>query len=438
MRRDDIENDILTISEIQYVGEAIALYLPLPGDQTHFHESLAEIRWLFGGNKSGKSYANMMDLAMLALGVHPCRHIENGTIWVCTETWDMCRDVLYKEYIKKFIPEKQIAHIDWGYAHCPSKIHLKNGNVIEFRAFSQGRGSFQGRSIDAIYCDEQCLHDLQGIFEEIQARLILLNGFLSWSMTPIKAQILLEDRIADLPPTDEAFYLNLNDNRISRGGYVSDRRIDQLIAEWAEEVQETRIKGHFAAFVGNVYKSFRRDVHVIESFPIPEDWDKWRSVDFGFSSPFVNLWIAQDGDGNYFVYDEYYRAQEVIGEHIKEVKRRSGKKKYRATFADPENAEGRKQFQNAGIKTKAPKKDINAGIEMVQSKLKVKANGDPSLFIFSSCKHTILEFGAYRYSENKRDDNPIKKDDHCLDALRYCVYTLEKPKKKGRAILVTR
>jgi len=433
--------EVLTIPQIKYLGEHLSLYLPLPGDQTAFHRSLADIRWLFGGNKSGKSYANMIDLAMLALGVHPWRHIENGVIWVCSETWEMCRDIIWKDYLQKFIPEKQIAHIDWGYAHCPSKVYLKNGNLVEFRAFSQGRGSFQGRSIDAIYCDEQCLHDLQGIFEEIQARLILLNGSLSWSMTPIKAQALLEERIATLPDTDEQFKLDLNANRKSRGGYVDDKRIDQLISEWPIETQETRIKGNFAAFVGNVYKTFRRDVHVIESFPIPEDWDKWRSIDFGFSNPFVNLWVARDGDGNYFVYREYYKAQEVVGEHIRVVKRLSGKERYRDTFADPEDREARQQFHNAGIKTKIPVKSINPGVEMIQTKLKVKGDGYPSLFIFSECKHTTLEFGLYRYAEGGRNrssaDNPLNRDNHCMDALRYLLYTLEKPRAKIKAVLVS-
>lgn len=433
--------EVLTISQIKYLGEYLSLYFPLPGDQTRFHSSLAEIRWLFGGNKSGKSYANMADLAMLALGVHPHRKIENGTIWVCSETWEMCRDIIWKDYLQKFIPEKQIAHIDWGYAHCPSKVYLKNGNVIEFRAFSQGRGSFQGRSIDAIYCDEQCLHDLQGIFEEIQARLILLNGFLSWSMTPIKAQALLEERIATLPETDEVFYLNLNDNRISRGGYVNDKRIDQLIAEWPIEVQQTRIEGKFAAFAGAVYKSYKRDVHVIESFPIPEDWDKWRAVDFGFTNPLCCLWIARDGDNRFYVYQEHYRAQTSIQEHIGIIKGVSKEEKYRCTWADPENAEGREQFRKAGLGTKVAQKSIQLGIEAVQTYLKVRGDDYPGLFIFSNCKNLIKEFSSYHYPTGtvNRDapDHPVKVNDHALDALRYCIYSINKPRKKGKAILVT-
>jgi len=433
--------DLLTTEDIKYLGAGVSLYIPLPGNQKQFHEDKSEIKWLLGGNKSGKSYANLMDLAMLALGVHPFRHIENGTIWVCSETWEMAKDILWIDYLEKFIPSKQIAHIDWGYAHCPSKVYLKNGNIIEFKAFSQGRKLFQGRSIDACYADEQCLSDFQAIFNEIQARLMLKKGFLSWSMTPIVAQPFLEDRIANLPDTDAVFYLNLNDNRISKGGYVDDKRIDQMIAEWPIEVQQTRVEGKFAAFVGSVYKSYSKAVHVIESFPIPENWDRWRAVDFGFSNPLCCLWIARDGDNRFYVYKEHYQSQTVVSEHIQSIKKLSGKEKYRATWADPENAEGRDQFRKAGITTKKAQKSVALGIEAVQSYLKVRGDGDPGLFIFSNCKNTIREISSYRYPTGSRNrdasDHPIKKDDHTLDCLRYCLYSVTKTRVKGRAILIT-
>ena len=141
--------------------------------------------------------------------------------------------------------------------------------MIEFRAYEQGRKAFEGRAIDAFYGDEQCKDDSEGIWQEIQARLMDRGGFSAQSMTPILHQAWLEERIRSLPDTDAVFYADLNDNRKSRGGYVADAEIDALIAQWPEEIRETRMKGYFAAFLGAVFKTFSRDVHVCKPFKIP-------------------------------------------------------------------------------------------------------------------------------------------------------------------------
>lgn len=427
---------MLTLNEIKWLGQLVAEYSPLAEAQQGFHKSQANIRWLFGGNQSSKTYTNMMDLAMLALDVHPFLSTPCGIHWAAIESWEQVRDILWEEYLKSFIPEHQIISVRYGQDKVPRKVFLKNGHLIEFKAFNQGRELFQGRAIDSCHCDEQCHHDFQGIFNEIQARLLAKEGSLAWTMTPIIPQPYLEERIEDLPETDEAFYADLNNNRISRGGYIPDKGIDEMIAEWPEEVQATRIKGRFASFYGAVYKTFDRSVHVIKSFKIPKEWPRYRGFDFGFTNPFVCLWLTKDKDDNWYVYREYYRPKMGIGEHIFAVKKFSGEETYVTSFADPENAGDRAEMRKAGIINRAARKDIAKGIEVVQSKLKVKPNGKPSLFIFNACKNTCREMAIYQYPKGTNlknpKDIPLQKDDHTVDVIRYVLYSTEKPARKGQ------
>ena len=426
---------MMTLSEIKWLGEELALYEPLDDIQLAFHKSAADIRWFFGGNQSGKTHTNMMDLAQLILGVHPFRTVRQGLHWACIESWEQVRDILWEENLKKFIPNHHVFSISYGQDKVPRKVLFKNGSRLEFKAFNQGRELFQGRAIDSCYCDEQCHHDFQGIFNEIQARLLAKSGQLSWSMTPIIPQPFLEERIEELPDTDGVFYADLNSNRVSRGGYIHDDRIDAMINEWPEEVQATRIKGQFASFYGAVYKSFSRVLHVIKPFVIPGEWTKYRGFDFGFTNPFVCLWLAQDKDSNWYVYREYYLAKTGIGEHIKNVLHLSGEEKYLQSWADPENAGDRAELHKAGIITHSARKDIAKGIEVVQSKLKVKSNGKPSLFVFNTCRNTCREMAGYSYpkgtSSKDPKDIPLQKNDHTCDALRYVIYSVERPGKKG-------
>jgi hypothetical protein len=272
---------------------------------------------------------------------------------------------------------------------------LVNGNRIEFKAYEQGRKVFEGRAIDAFYGDEQCKSDSEGIWTEVQARLLDKNGFAAQSMTPIIHQSWLQDRIEGLPETDQIFYADLNDNRKSRGGYVDDKEIDMMIAEWPEDVQETRVKGRFAAFMGAVYKTFSRDTHVIKPFTIPGDWTRYRAIDWGFNNPFVCLWLARDPDRRWYVYAEHYQARETLAYHAERIKQISAREKYRVTWAD-HDAQERYEFEKLGISSMPAKKDIHLGIEAVQAALKVQDDGKPRLFIFKNCLNTIREMAGQR------------------------------------------
>jgi len=262
-------------------------YRPLPAAEI-YHASPKRYRWFFGGNRSGKSEASTgFDLCSYALDLHPTRRLRKGaTMWAVAPTWDMVGAIVWKEKVKSYLPANQIKGLAWHNKarDIPAVLHLANGATIEFKAFEQGRVAFQGRDIAGIYADEQCAHDSEAIWQEMQMRLLDSDGFLAWSCTPLIAQPWLEARAADPGPDDEVVYADLNDNRLSRGGYIADDRIASLIAEWPEEVQETRIRGHFAAFMGTVYKTFRRDVHV-RDVDLPDDAERFPCLQTGTPAP---------------------------------------------------------------------------------------------------------------------------------------------------------
>jgi len=421
----------LTDKMIRTAGEAVLMYKPLPAMRS-FHRSQAKYRWLLGGNRSGKSEANIgFDLCSYSLGVHPYRRTpKDAVIWCSTDTWSLVGKLLWQEKIKKYLPTNQIAGIVWHNRNdgIPKEIKLANRNVIELKAYDQGRRMFEGREINAFYGDEQCKSDSQGIWQEVQARLLDRNGFSAQTMTPIIFQQWFEERIKSLPASDTVHYANLNDNRKSRNGYIDDAEIDLMISEWPGSVQETRIKGHFAAFLGAVYKTFAVDTHVCKPFAIPSGWSRFRSIDFGYNNPFVCLWLARNDDRQWFVYSEHYQARETLAFHAERIKQISRDERYRMSWAD-HDCQDAAELQALGITTQPARKDIHLGIEAVQAALKIQSNGKPRLQIFSDCKNTIRELVGYRWAEGTETadakDLPLKVNDHCCDALRYGIYGIE-------------
>jgi hypothetical protein len=423
---------MLSDRQINAIGRKILTYRALP-EAGRFHAVGAKYRWFFGGNRSGKSEANIgYDLCSFALGVHPFRRTPRRAVaWAIAPTWEMVGKILWQEKIKAYLPAGRISGVVWHNkgADIPKELLLDNGNRIELKAFEQGRVVFQGRAIDAIYCDEQCEHDAAAIFDELRMRLVDSGGFLAWSATPLIAQEWLEARDRDPGPEDAVFHADLEDNRLSRGGYLADAEIDALIASWPEEVQETRIRGRFAAFLGAVYKTFRRDIHVVAPFALPADAERYRAIDLGFNNPFVCLWLARVGpDRRWVVYREHYAARESLAWHAGRIQAASAGDRYVATWAD-HDAQDVFELRQLGVETLPAKKDVRLGIELVQAKLKVQKDGRPQLTIFSTCPQTIREMIAYRWREGTavRDprDEPEKQHDHCPDALRYALYSVE-------------
>jgi phage terminase large subunit len=167
----------------------------------------------------------------------------------------------------------------------------------------------------------------------------------------------------------------------------------------------------------------------VSPFVIPDDWPRYRAIDFGFNNPFVCLWGALSPDNVWYIYQEHYRAQDTLAHHYDKIAHLSQNRKYVQTYAD-HDAQDRAEFKALGLFTKAAKKDVRNGIECVQRALKVQANGKPRLHVFDTCPHVMSEMASYHYPEGTDlkdpNDEPVKVNDHTVDALRYMLYSTER------------
>jgi phage terminase large subunit len=195
------------------------------------------------------------------------------------------------------------------------------------------------------------------------------------------------------------------------------------------------LEGVWAAAEGLVYDAWDPAVHLIDRFPIPDHWPRYRVIDFGFVNPFVCLWLAEDNDGRLFVYRELYHTQRTVAVHAVSINEWSRNEGYVATVAD-HDAEDRATLAAAGINTLPAYKAVSRGIQAVQERLKL-TNGKPRLFVMRDslieidqslvdskkpfC--TAQEFDSYVWHKNKDGipdrEEPLKEDDHGMDCLRY-------------------
>ena len=414
--------------------------------QLAFHKSQKRNRWVFGGNRSGKTECGAVECVYMARGIHPYRENKNGVCgWVVSLSAQVQRDVAQKK-ILRYLRRDWIEDIVMisGRKDAPEHgiidfIRVKNvfggSSVIGFKSCDQGREKFQGASLDFVWFDEEPPED---IYFECRMRVFDRRGDLFGTMTPLKGLTFVYNEIYLNRHHDEEVWYEFME--WSDNPYLDEREIRMLEASMDESVLQSRRYGKFAeAKAGLVYPEFDENVHVIEPFSVPKEWQDTISIDPGLNNPLSAHWYAVDFDDNVYVIAEHYEAGRDIDYHSEAIKRKcleldwhvdtkgricaliDSAAKQRTLGSVKSVAE---LFYERGILVNPNvEKDLFSGIARVKSYLNRK-NGLPNLYIFRNCVNLIAELKGYYWGSG---DTPRKADDHSLDEMRY--YLMTRPKK---------
>lgn len=423
--------------------------------QVQFHKNQKRNRWVFGGNRSGKTECGAVETIWFARGIHPYKQNKKDiSCWVVSLTTQVQRDVAQNK-ILSYLNKNWIVDVvmlsgrkDNLESGIIDHIIIKNifggQSKIGFKSCDQGREKFQGTSLDFVWFDEEPPYE---IYQECRMRVFDRCGEIFGTMTPLKGLTWVYDEI----------YLNSkNDPEVwcqhmewADNPFLSQNEINALTQSMSAEELESRRYGKFTANGGQVYKEFDEDVNVVEPFNVPTSWYDNISIDPGLNNPLSAHWYACDYDGNIYVIAEHYEARQGVEYHAKKIKEISKKLGWHTSnngmisclidsAANQRTLASEKSvtelFYDYGILAN-PKvnKDLFSGISRVKSYLK-NAEGKSKLFIFKTCTNLIREIKSYYWGNG---DSPIKKDDHSLDELRYYIMSRPEnapPKSKKTAI----
>ncbi len=413
--------------------------------QVEFHKCNKKNRWVFGGNRTGKTECGAVESIWLCRGEHPFKKMEKACDgWVVSLSRQVQRDVAQSKILSYLKPEWiQDVVMSEGRKDSLSGgiidyILIKNvfGGVskLGFKSCDQGREKFQGTSLDFVWFDEEPPYD---IYIECKMRVIDRCGQIFGTMTPLKGLTWVYDEIYVNEKSDPDIwhtFMTWQDNP-----FLASEEIQKLYDCMSKDELESRCYGKFVGHSGGVYNEFDENLHVIEPFAVPYEWYDNISIDPGLNNPLSAHWYAVDFDGNVYVIAEHYQAQKDIIFHSQKIKeicdnlnwhRRNGyinalidSAASQRTLASTKSVAD--LFYDNGILVNTNvNKDVFSGIQRVKSYFK-NANGKARLFIFKNCTNMIREIKTYRWGDG---DNPIKKDDHAVDELRY--YIMSKPENK--------
>jgi len=202
------------------------------------------------------------------------------------------------------------------------------------------------------------------------------------------------------------------------------------------------LEGIWATAEGAVYDMFDPapgGPHVLVRDP--KEMRRWfLAIDEGYTNPVVILLIGEDGDKRQHCFREFYRRGVLQADVVARAKLwfqcPIG---YASAAPDPdgllvlpaeavrceaaavdESAAGLiADLNNGGVYAKGAKGRVLDGINLVQNRLKVQADGKARYSVDPSCVNHINEFESYVWNDKAAKDTPTKENDHSLDAVRY-------------------
>ena len=211
-----------------------------------------------------------------------------------------------------------------------------------------------------------------------------------------------------------------------------------------EQKRKAWLEGSWDIIKGQVFTEWSNEKHVIQPFKIPDDWKRYRAMDWGSNKPLSVGWYAVDSDGRTYLYRELYGNADwfanTFGKPLtprrlaKAIIGLSGEEKIRYTVADPsmwnkillgestDIIQGQSYAETmikAGLNLIRGDNDRYNGLAKYREVLSIAPDGKPWYQIFNTCYDTIRTIPGLIYDKTQYEDVDTDGEDHCYDRDRY-------------------
>ena len=431
--------------------------------QALFHSSNADEVLYGGAAGGGKSRAIVMEALIDAL--------EHGGIesYLFRRTFPELEATLIAEALR-CIPQGL-----YKYSKVNHDLVLKNGSVLHFRFCRnmQDAIKYQGCEMHRLYIDE-LTHFSQDIYDYLKTRLrvpkrigvkprirlttnpggvghgwvkaMFIDGKTPFAVhsTEVKSQILGESKTV----TRQYIPAYATDNPHLSPDYIIE------LEQKPPALRKALLLGDWNVFEGQVFTEFVNDpmhyldrefTHVISPFVIPNDWQRFRSLDWGYSRPFSVGYWAQDKEGRLYRYAEIYGspkdpsgitltpnkgmklAPNEVAALIRKYEDKYEKGRRIIGIADPsifDESRGSDGciaaiMERQGIYFEGGDNERIAGKMQIHHRLAFDERGIPMLYVFENCRDFIRTIPALTYDLNCVEDINTAGEDHIYDETRY-------------------
>lgn len=300
-------------------------------------------------------------------------------------------------------------------------------------------GPIQGKTFDLCYCNEMTLYP-QNVIQMISTRLSMPHSKLFADMNPVQPTHICKQWIDYAEKGDKNYYslhYTIDDNPYLTEEYKKIQR--QTLTGL---FYRRNYLGEWCLAEGSIFDFFDEKIHVV---PRTRGTTKYwiAGIDYGASNAFacVLVRVSDLPEGGLmwaekeYYYDSRNKKQKTNSEYMRDLLSFFDGYDIRAVYLDPSAASFRAELSRNNIHVADTINDVYDGILTLTNVLK-----EGTLEISPNCPNLIREMQGYVWDPKASKqgwDEPLKQNDHAIDALRYAVKSylrdrasLRKPKQE--------
>lgn len=396
---------------------------PLSPKQVKFViNSTAQWNLAHGSVRSGKTVCTLFRFMQ---AVNECPDSDIAMIGHTSTT-------IYQNAVRLIMESPQLAIYRPFCTWFPSKreLRFKDKIISTIGAKDEGAiGVIQGRTLSLAYCDEMTLYP-ESIIDMIDTRLSNPHSMGFASMNPSYPNHKIKQWIDKGDAGDSKYYslhFMLEDNP-----YLDKEYIDRIKNSLSGVFYKRNYLGLWCLAEGAIFDFFDRSVHTVRRAPAAAQYFI-AGIDYGSVNAFACVLIGVN-TGSYtqsgkklWVEKEYFwdpkkkgrqKTNSEFADAVQEFLEPYGVKNI---YIDPSAEAFQLELKRRGMHPVHANNDVENGIQVLTSEMK-KGN----LFIMEDCPNLIREIEGYVWDSKSAErgwDEPVKKDDHAIDALRYAIAT---------------
>ena len=213
-----------------------------------------------------------------------------------------------------------------------------------------------------------------------------------------------------------------------------------------DQLKRAFLDGDWDLFKGQYFREWRKDIHVVEPFQIPDSWKRIITIDYGFAAPSAVYWCAISPESSFYVYRELYAegmTYSVLTDRI--IAMTPDNEEIRYWIADPSiwSKKGETEMSGAEIMQNRYREikrqallflqgnnDRINGWRIIREYLRPFMKGEKTtarLQVFKNCYDFIRTFPALVHDNIRIEDLDSDGEDHAADAIRYGIMSNPSP-----------